>query len=251
MRIANAFAKAQPALMPFIMAGDPSLAATEEIVLALEKAGADLIELGVPHTDPLADGPINQAAAFRALKAGTTLEGILKLVARLRERGVQIPILLLSYLNPLLAYGKDLLGSAKAAGIDGLIIPDLPSEEHSWFTGGNDQLPLISFVAPTTEPKRQKLIAAQARGFLYCVSNTGVTGPKAKLSGELAEFLAKLNKISSLPKVVGFGIASPQKAAEVGRMADGVIVGSALVEILHQKGLVGGIEFFRKLREAL
>jgi tryptophan synthase alpha chain len=250
MRIAKAFAKGRPALMPFIMAGDPSLELTEEIILALVEAGADLIELGVPHTDPLADGPINQAAAGRALAGGTNLHGIMELVARLRRRGIQIPILLLSYLNPLLAFGKE-LPSLKAAGIDGLIIPDLPPEEHSWFKGANDDLPLIGFVAPTTDRKRQERIVADAQGFLYCISNTGVTGPRGELSGELEEFLTRIKEISPVPTVVGFGIANPLQAAQVGRMAAGVIVGSALVEIIFQEGTERGAEFVRQLRDAL
>ena len=249
MRIARAF-KSRPALMPFIMAGDPSLAVTEEIIVKLEEAGADLIELGVPHTDPLADGPINQAAAQRALAGGTNLEGILKLVARLRKRGVQIPILLLSYLNPLLAFGEELLECGKASGIDGLIIPDLPPQEHRWFAKGGE-LPLISFVAPTTEQVRQREIASSARGFLYCVSSTGVTGPKGELPQELEEFLKGLRDVSPIPRVVGFGIANAEQAAQVGRMAEGVIVGSALVEILSQEGVERGLEFVRELREAL
>ncbi|HOB22366.1 MAG TPA: tryptophan synthase subunit alpha, partial [Bacillota bacterium] len=249
MRLAAAFAK-KPVLMPFIMAGDPSVEATERIVAALAEAGADLIELGVPFTDPLADGPINQAAAERALAGGTTVRGILQMVAKLREQGLQIPILLLSYLNPLLAFGDNLIEEAARAGIDGLVIPDLPPEEHSWFAKGESRLPLISFVSPTTDPKRRQKIAKEAQGFLYCVSTTGTTGPKDELPAELESLLLELEHICPVPRVVGFGISSPQQAREVGKMADGVIVGSALVEKLH-RDVDEGIEFIRQLKAAL
>lgn len=242
---------ARTALMPFLMAGDPSLAATEEIIISLAGAGADLIELGVPHSDPLADGPINQKAAARALASGTTLDRILALVARLRKRGVELPILLLSYLNPLLAKGEALFPALEESGIQGLIIPDLPPEQEMWFTKGRTKLPLIRFLAPTTTKERIPGIVEGAEGFLYCVSTTGVTGPKGEVPAGLASFLAEGRNYSSLPRVVGFGISSPQQAKEVGKLAEGVIVGSALVEILAKEGMEAGVNFVRELRAAL
>ena len=228
MRLAAAFAK-KPVLMPFIMAGDPSVEATERIVAALAEAGADLIELGVPFTDPLADGPINQAAAERALAGGTTVRGILQMVAKLREQGLQIPILLLSYLNPLLAFGDNLIEEAARAGIDGLVIPDLPPEEHSWFAKGESRLPLISFVSPTTDPKRRQKVRSPR--FLYCASTTGTTGPKDELPAEL-ESLLEFEHICPVPRV---GLASPalSRRERWGKWQT-VIVGSAPVEKLHR-----------------
>jgi tryptophan synthase alpha chain len=199
----------------------------------------------------LADGPINQAAAGRALAGGANLHGILELVAKLRARGLQIPILLLSYLNPLLAWGADFLSAAREAGVQGLVIPDLPPEEQDWFAKGNRELDLISFVALTTEPARRRRIAAAAKGFLYCVANTGVTGPRGELAPELESVLADLKPICPVPRVVGFGISNPAQAARVGKMAEGVIVGSALVELLNREGLDRAVEFVKEIKAAL
>jgi tryptophan synthase alpha chain len=222
------------AFVPFLMAGDPDLATTADLVVELAEAGADVVELGVPFSDPIADGPVNQAAAERALAAGTTLERILATVAELRSR-TDVAIVLFSYCNPIHRYGPARFAThAAASGVDGVLCVDLPPEEaegeylDSLCANAIDPIFLI---APTSTRDRVKAVASSGSGFVYYVSRTGVTGERAELPRELAREVTTLRKASKLPVVVGFGIGTPEQAAAVGRVADGVVVGSALVRL--------------------
>ncbi len=228
----------EKALITYITAGDPDLNTTRKLVLALERAGADLIELGVPYSDPLADGPVIQQASQRALRAGTTLPGILQMVAALRRR-TQIPIILMTYYNPLLRYGLPKIAvDASAAGVDGFIVPDLPMEEAGRFEAETAAcgLCLIPLVAPTSGRSRIKKITAKARGFVYCVSLTGVTGVRSEVPRNLKTFLGLVRKTTGTPLAVGFGISTPTQVRAVSAHCDAVIVGSALVKIIGEKG---------------
>ena len=220
-------------MIPYLMAGDPSLEFTERAVKELAAAGADLIELGVPFSDPVADGPAIQQAGQRALQSGTTLGGIVEMVAGLRRQGLETPILLMSYYNPLyrMGLGRASRGLAEA-GVDGLIVPDLPPEESDELEGELKQygLVLVYLLAPTSSEQRIGMVARRAAGFIYCVSLTGVTGARSELPPGLGEFLQRVRSASSLPLAVGFGISTPQQVAAVSAVADAVIIGSALIE---------------------
>jgi len=226
------------ALIPFLTAGDPNLDATAEIVLAMSEAGADLIELGVPFSDPIADGPVIQRATQRALDNGTTLDGILDLVRRIR-RSSEIPILLFSYYNPLLARGLERLAAeAVEVGVDGLLASDLTVEESSRFVDvmNGRGLSTVFLVAPTSSPRRVERIARTSTGFLYAVSRTGVTGVRNELSEDLTTFIRMLKLHTTLPVAVGFGISRPEHVQAVWKEADGAVVGSAIVSEI-EKGM--------------
>jgi len=234
------------ALMPFLVAGDPNLASTSQAVEALIRAGADLIELGVPFSDPIADGPINQRAYQRALAAGVTPRDVLGLVRDLRAR-FGVPIVLLSYFNPILQFGLDrFCAEAVASGVDGLVIPDLPPDEagdlarHARAAG----LDLIFLLSPTSTDARIRLAGAQSSGFIYCVSLTGVTGVRDRVSGEVEGLLKRIRQHTGLPICVGFGVSTADQARQVGAVADGVIVGSAIVALLEQDGGPARLEEF-------
>lgn len=241
-RIAATFARLRAerrrALIPFLVAGDPDLSTTAYALDALVRAGADLIELGVPFSDPIADGPINQRAAQRALEGGVTLSGVLDLVRRLRGR-VALPVVLLSYYNPILRYG---LGTfcedAAAAGVDGVVIPDLPADEGDELIAAARpaELDTIFLLAPTSTDHRIRLVAQRSSGFIYCVSITGVTGVRDVLAEGIAPLVARIRKATDLPVCVGFGVSTPRQAQQVAEVADGVIVGSALVAALEFPG---------------
>jgi len=239
----------QCALIPYIMAGDPHLSETPRIVMALEKGGADLIEIGVPFTDPVADGPVIQRAAERALAQGVTLRRVLESVAAIR-RTTAIPLILMTYCNPVWALGLDsFFEAAAAAGLDGLIIPDLTPEEASPYLvlARRHRIEMIFFIAPTTPISRARKIAQMASGFIYYVSLTGTTG--APLTDRQA-VLARMNEIKSLtdlPLAVGFGISTPEEARDMATVADGVIVGSALVKIIAEADPL----YLSKLQEAV
>ncbi len=220
------------AFIPFVMAGDPDLATTERLIDALAEGGADLIELGVPFSDPIADGPVNQRAAARALAAGTTLSRVLELVARCRDRA-GVPLVLFSYFNPIHARGVARFAEqAAASGVDGVLCVDLPPEEAAEEYGpalaaaGVDAVYLL---APTSDRGRIEAVGAAASGFVYYVSRTGVTGQRDELPAELVRGVAAVRKRLRLPVAVGFGISTPAQVAAVGAIADGVVVGSALV----------------------
>ena len=221
------------ALMPFIMAGDPNIEITSEILLKLQENGADLIELGVPYSDPLADGPVIQVAASRALKSGTSLRKVIKLLESLKVK-LKIPIILFSYLNPLLCFGfEKFCEMASNAGVSGLIVPDLPLEEAYKFSKivSNHSMDLILLVAPTTPFERMKQISNHIKGFTYLVSVTGVTGERNQMENRVENLIAKLKEINTNPVAVGFGISTPEHVNKVREWgADGVIVGSAFVK---------------------
>jgi tryptophan synthase alpha chain len=223
------------AFIPYICAGDPTLSATVEIALALSRAGADVLELGVPFSDPLADGIVNQLAAQRALEAGATTKGVLQVVAEIRARS-QVPIVLYSYLNPILQFGWDPFHrSAAEAGVDGLLILDLPPEEDCGPLP-DDNILHIRLIAPTTSDERKQAIARVARGFIYYVSRTGVTGGRQKVASSLGEEVAAIRRLTDLPVAVGFGISTPEQAAQVAELAHGVVVGSAIVQKVAECG---------------
>ena len=227
------------AFIPFLMAGDPDLPTTELLMGALAAGGADLIELGVPFSDPIADGPVNQAAATRALAAGTTVSGILELVARNRDR-LGVPIVLFTYFNPLHARGVERFAEqAAASGVDGVLCVDLPPEEAaaSYIPALAAQgVDTIFLIAPTSDRDRVERIAAASTGFVYYVSRTGVTGERRALAAELAPEIKRLRRRVRLPLAVGFGISTPEQVAAVGDLADGVVVGSALVRLVGELG---------------
>jgi tryptophan synthase alpha chain len=230
----NLSERGEKALITYVMAGDPSLSQTEEIVRALDSAGADIVELGVPFSDPVADGPTIQRAAERALQQGTTLTQVLEWVAILRRR-TRLPLVLMSYCNPIHAFGIErFFKTAHAVGVSGLIIPDLPIEEAQPFLiqQRRHHVDLIFLVAPTTPPDRAARICGQSSGFVYYVSLTGVTGARLQDQGDATARIRTLKAMSDSPVAVGFGIATPQEAKAVAAEADGVIVGSALVKII-------------------
>jgi tryptophan synthase alpha chain len=252
-RIDRAFAalreEDRAALIPFVTAGDPDLACTREIVLALAGAGADVVELGVPHSEPIAEGPTIQASSERSLRGNTTLLRVLDLCRELRAE-TDTPLALMGYLNNFLAYGEErFVKDAGAAGVDGVIVADAPYEEAPILQGACDAKGLhrILMVAPTSTPYRVTHIASRSRGFVYCVSVTGVTGAREGLPRELRALVARVRAATATPVAVGFGIAGPEQAAEVARIADGVIVGSALVERIARAG--DGREAVEEARE--
>jgi len=233
--IAAAFAATRragrAALMPYYTLGYPDRATSLDIIAAIA-ADSDLLELGVPFSDPLADGPTIQHSTQVSLEGGTTLAGCLDMLRALRGRGVPTPVLLFGYYNPFLAYGLPALAAdARAAGAQGFIVPDLPPEEAADFeaVAAAEGLALIHFLAPTSSPHRIETVTARAHGFIYLVSVTGVTGARAGLHADLAGFIGRVRAQTTTPLAVGFGISTPEQAATIGRLADGVIVGSALI----------------------
>ncbi len=228
-------ASGERGLVAYFTAGDPSLAATRLLVREAERRGADVIELGVPFSDPLADGPVIQRAAMRALQGGTSLPRVLELVADVRT-DVTVPLVLLTYYNPLVAFGLDAFAQAAArAGVDGVIVADLPAEEAGPLAAECETsgLDLVQLVAPTSTAQRLRRIARQSRGFIYLVSLTGVTGARQELPPELAAQVRALRRVTRKPVCVGFGIGTPEQAATVGALADGVVVGSAIVRCVE------------------
>jgi len=228
--------KGQAALIPFIVAGHPDLETTEALVLRMTASGADIIELGVPFSDPLADGPTIQAASQRALQKGVTLNDIFRLAKRIR--GVAPPLVLMTYFNPIFQYGlKAFAERCDETGIDGVIVPDLPPEEAGPWVREARKLGLdtIFLAAPTSPPERIRLVNRDSRGFIYYVSLTGVTGTREKLPAELEMAVRGIKEQSQKPVAVGFGISTPEQAREVSRFADGVIVGSAIVKIIEEE----------------
>jgi tryptophan synthase alpha chain len=219
------------AFIVYVTAGDPSPERTLEIVAALERGGVDLIELGVPFSDPIADGPVIQRAADRALKAGTTVPKVLDIARQIRKTS-EIPILLFTYLNPVLHYGLDKLGrDAKASGIDGCLLTDVSVEEAEPYVAAMraSGLDTVFLAAPTSTERRLMLVAQYSTGFVYLVSRTGITGEQVALSDSLAPLIDKMRGVTKLPLAAGFGISTPDQAAAVAKMADGVVVGSAIV----------------------
>ena len=224
------------AFMPYLCAGDPNPELTSKLLLTLEEAGADLIELGVPFSDPIADGPTVQRASERALTHHISLQEILEMVATVRTQ-TDIPIALMSYYNPIFRMGEDAFcKAAQDAGVDGVIIPDLPPEQAQSLLeiAPRYNLATIFLVAPTSPPERMQLIASVSTGFVYCVSVTGVTGARAMLSDEIAPMIAELRKHTDKPISVGFGVSTPDQATQIAQIADGVIVGSAIINVIEE-----------------
>lgn len=246
------------ALIPFLTAGDPDLATTAQALRRLDQAGADLIELGVPYSDPLADGPVIQAAATRALQRGVKLNDVLGLVQEVRTE-IKAPIILFTYYNPIFYQGVEVfLDKVKAAGVDGLVVPDLPLEESDGLlkAAADRQLALILLVAPTSSPERIEAIAQQSQGFIYLVSVTGVTGVRTEVGNRVEELLQRIRQVTDKPIGVGFGISQPEQARQVKAWgADAVIVGSAIVKRLADQSPPEGLDaiesFCRELKAAI
>lgn len=248
--------------MPYFPLGYPDLETSIDVIEALAKNGADLIEVGLSFSDPLADGPVIQKATQVALEKGITVRKSLAAVAELRRRGVDVPLILMGYFNPMLAYGLEgFVRDAVDAGADGFIIPDLPPEEAGEFSlaltsypkGSAVEVPLIQMLAPTSSAERMEMIARNAKGFIYLVSVTGITGERKSLAEGLGDLIALVREHTSVPVCVGFGIGTPEQARQVGALADGVIVGSACVKMIggSENPVEAAREFARSFREAL
>ncbi len=246
----------KPIFMPYYPVGYPNLETSIDILEALAKNGADLIEVGMSFSDPLADGPVIQQATQTALERGVTTQAAIDSIATLRQRGVSIPLVLMGYYNPILAYGLErFVNHARDAGANGFIIPDLPPEEADEFLAvlKPTSLPLITMLAPTTPAERIEKIARNAQGFIYLVSVTGVTGARADIPTGLEALIARVRQHTNAPVCVGFGIGTPQQAKAVGVLADGVIVGSACVREIgtSQNPIETAREFAQKFKQAL
>jgi len=243
------------AFIAFITGGDPDIETTEKLLYALYRAGADIIEIGIPFSDPVAEGPVIEAADERALQGGCTVEQLFALVARVRAE-IEIPLLFMTYYNPIFAYGVERFTKACAqVGIDGLIVPDLPFEERDELLGPcqSQGLELISLIAPTSEDRIAK-IAQQSDGFLYCVSSLGTTGERDALDNNARRMIENAKQVNDIPCAVGFGISTPEQARAIAQYADGVIVGSAIVRIAaeHGRGCVEPVyQFAKSIKQAI
>jgi tryptophan synthase alpha chain len=236
-RFARRRAEGRPAFVAFLTAGDPSLDRTVEAAIALAAAGADVLELGVPFSDPLADGPVIQRASERALARGVTLPGVLEAVRRIRERS-ELPLLLFSYYNPLLQHGLGRVArEAKRAGVDGALVTDLPPEEAGeWIdVARSADLDTVFLASPTSPPERLRAVAEASRGFVYAISRTGVTGERQALSDDARPLVERLRALTDVPVALGFGLSTPEQVREAAGVADGVVVGSALVRFLEEQ----------------
>jgi tryptophan synthase alpha chain len=251
-------AKKEKALICYLTAGDPSLALTKEIILGLETAGVDCVEIGCPFSDPTADGPIIQAASHRALRNGTTLSAILAMIEALRKTS-EIPIVLFGYYNPILSFGtKQFAARAKKAGVDGILVVDLPLEEAAELREFTDLrgINFISLIAPTTSTERVRQIAAHATGFLYYISITGVTGTARPQVEDVKKDVERIRSVTTLPLAIGFGISTPRQAAEIAPHADGIVVGSAIVKLIAENSQRGDLvsvvtQYTRKMKKAI
>lgn len=253
-RIASVFSRRRKALIAYLTVGYPSLDETLELVPRLAQAGCDMVELGIPFSDPLADGATIQRASYQALQQGVTPGSCLEVAARLRHT-MDIPLLFMTYYNPILSYGlEDFCHQSFDAGVDGLIVPDLPPEEGGDLeeTTAGHGLDLVYLLAPTSSEQRIDLVARHSRGFIYLVSLTGVTGARNSLPQDLEAFVRRVRQRASQPLCVGFGIASAEQARRVCQVADGAIVGSRIIQLLEsENGRAAAIEFVRSLRRAL
>ena len=238
------------AFIAFLTCGDPDLETTEKLILAMAAAGVDIIELGIPFSDPTAEGPVIQAANRRALANGTTTDGIFEMVCRVRK-AVSVPLVFMTYANVVFSYGTEkFLKTAAEIGMDGLILPDVPFEEKNDFAPLCKRygLDFISLVAPTSK-ERIKKIAGEAEGFVYCVSSLGVTGMRSEITSDIGAMVRLVHESQNIPAAVGFGISTPLKAAEMALKADGVIVGSAIVRLIGQYGRDSVVPVSENVRE--
>ena len=235
-RIDRAFA-GKKALITFITGGDPDTDTSEKLITALEEAGADLIEIGIPFSDPVAEGPVIQAADERALANGCTTDKLFEMIAKVRGR-TEIPLVFMTYLNPVFTYGKEkFLQKCRDSGVDGIIVPDMPFEEKGELSGLCEKygVTLISMIAPTSA-ERIAMIAKEAEGFLYCVSSLGVTGVRGEIKSGAGAMIERAREVTDVPCAVGFGISTPGQARDMAQISDGVIVGSAVVNIIAEHG---------------
>lgn len=243
------------AFIPFITAGDPSLEITEQLVLQMAEAGADLIELGIPFSDPIAEGPVIQEADIRALSGGVTTDKLFAMVGRIRQF-CDIPIALMTYINPIFTYGTDrFMKNCRDVGVDAVIVPDVPFEEKAELQPYCQKynVTLISMIAPTSH-NRIRMIAREAEGFIYCVSSMGVTGVRKKIGNAAEEMIKLVKEIKDIPCAVGFGISTPEQAKKVSEISDGIIVGSAIVRIVAQYGqdcVPHVAEYVRSMKNAI
>lgn len=243
------------AFIGFLTGGDPTIEKSEEIIIKMAEAGCDLIEIGIPFSDPIAEGPVIQEANIRALKAGTTTDKLFGLAANVRRK-TNVPLVFLSYLNPIFKYGYDnFCAGCKEAGVNGIIIPDMPYEEKGELLpiAHAHNVDIISLIAPTSE-ERVKKIAAKAEGFVYVVSSMGVTGMRSEIKTDLNAILAAVKAATDVPAAVGFGVNTPEQAAKIAETADGVIVGSAIVKIVEQYGNDAGdyvYDYVKRMKDAI
>ena len=253
-RIQDAFLN-KKGFVAFITGGDPSLSITEELIYAIEKAGADLIEIGIPFSDPIAEGEVIQEANERALAAGCTTDKLFDLVERVRKT-VKVPLAFMTYLNPIFTYGKEkFMKRCEEVGIDGVIVPDLPFEEKDELEEVclTHHIDLISLVAPTSK-NRIRLIAKEAKGFLYCVSSLGVTGVRSEITTDIKGMVALAKELTDIPCLIGFGISTPETAAAMAMDSDGVIVGSAIVKLIaeYKEDSISYVyDFVKSMKEAI
>ena len=225
------------AFIPFITGGDPSLDVTKKLILAMQEAGADLIEVGIPFSDPIAEGPVIQEADERALAAGCTLDKLFDMIKEIKDE-IHIPMVFMTYVNPIYTYGKEkFMQRSVECGMVGVIVPDVPFEEKGELSGVCKEygIELVSLIAPTSH-ERIKMIAKEAEGFLYCVSSLGVTGVRKQITTNIGEMIEKVREVTDIPCAVGFGIAEPEQAKEMASLSDGAIVGSAIVKIVAKYG---------------
>lgn len=235
-RIQDAFTRGK-AFIPFVTGGDPDLETTEKLIYEMAEKGADLIEIGIPFSDPIAEGPVIQEADERALHAGCTTDQLFDLVERVRKT-VTLPLVFMTYLNPIYSYGSEkFMENCKRVGIDGVIVPDLPFEEKEELRSVCNQygIELISLIAPTSK-ERIKTIAKEAEGFIYCVSSMGVTGVRSEITSDIGGMVSLVRQVTDLPVAIGFGIATPKQAEDMAKYGDGVIVGSAIVKMIAAQG---------------
>jgi len=235
-RIIDAFTN-KKAFITYLMAGDPNLAVSAELILAAQESGADMIEIGIPFSDPIAEGEVIQAASNRALAAGTRLDGVFEMVASLKDK-MRVPLVFMTYLNPVFVFGYErFFAKCTEIGICGVIIPDLPFEEQDEVKGAaaNFGIEIVTLVAPTSEQRIER-IAKSAEGFIYLVSSMGVTGVRSEITTDLNGIVAEIRKHTSVPVAIGFGISTPEQSKKYQAIADGVIVGSAIVRIIGEQG---------------
>ena len=253
-RISEAFAKGK-AFIPFITCGDPSLEITEQLVYAMEEAGADLIELGIPFSDPTAEGPVIQEANVRALRGGVTTDKVFYMVTKIREK-TDVPMVFMTYANVVFSYGTErFIEKAAKVGMDGLILPDVPFEEKEEFDSVCKKygLDLISLIAPTSH-ERITQIAKEAQGFVYCVSSLGVTGTRTKITTDIGAMVKLVKAAKDIPCAVGFGISTPEQAKKMAEQSDGAIVGSAIVKLCaaHGENCVPYVkEYVKSMKDAI